>query len=130
MSKNSSTVSLWVLMALAIVLGGLNQVAGHGRMLDPPGRSSMWRIGFSTPKNYDDNGLNCGGRTVCFNISYHFPNLNLILIVIHYRRNTMESIKDVAVSAETSGVYPVRDPTTKVDSMERESSDKLIIKDR
>ena len=64
MSKICSTVSLWVLMALAIVLGGLNQVAGHGRMLDPPGRSSMWRIGFSTPKNYDDNGLNCGGRTV------------------------------------------------------------------
>lgn len=31
------------------------------RMLDPPSRSSMWRLGFSTPPNYDDNGLYCGG---------------------------------------------------------------------
>ncbi|OWF46337.1 uncharacterized protein LOC110455843 [Mizuhopecten yessoensis] len=35
-------------------------VNGHGLMLDPPGRSSMWRVGFGTPSNYDDNGLNCG----------------------------------------------------------------------
>ncbi|XP_069120050.1 uncharacterized protein [Argopecten irradians] len=35
-------------------------VHGHGRMLDPPGRSSMWRVGFNTPVNFDDNGLNCG----------------------------------------------------------------------
>lgn len=62
-----SAASLWVLMALTIVLGGLNQVAGHGRLLDPPGRSSMWRLGFPTPKNYDDNGLNCGGRSAQYN---------------------------------------------------------------
>jgi hypothetical protein len=42
----------------------------------------------------------------------------------------MESIKDVAVNAETSGVYPVRDPTTKVDSMERELLVKHTNKDR
>ncbi|XP_067621799.1 uncharacterized protein [Eurosta solidaginis] len=38
-------------------------VRGHGMMLDPPGRSSRWRFNASAPKNYDDNGLNCGGMT-------------------------------------------------------------------
>ncbi|XP_033733302.1 uncharacterized protein LOC117322475 [Pecten maximus] len=44
-------------------------VNGHGYMLDPPGRSSMWRVGFNTPPNYDDNGLNCGHRSqpIAFN---------------------------------------------------------------
>ncbi|KAK4001909.1 uncharacterized protein LOC123471061 [Daphnia magna] len=56
---------VWVV--LAILVGGLHNVAGHGRMLDPPSRSSMWRLGFQTPKNYDDNGLNCGGRSVQHN---------------------------------------------------------------
>ncbi|BFZ25675.1 hypothetical protein BsWGS_28713 [Bradybaena similaris] len=32
---------------------------GHGYMLDPPGRSSMWRKGFPTPINWDDNGVRC-----------------------------------------------------------------------
>ncbi|XP_067682186.1 uncharacterized protein [Haliotis asinina] len=39
-------------------------VTGHGRLMDPPQRSSMWRDGFNTTANYDDNQLNCGG-------SYH-----------------------------------------------------------
>ncbi|GFS09714.1 cell wall integrity and stress response component 4-like [Elysia marginata] len=39
---------------------------GHGYMIDPPARSSMWRVGFNTPVNYNDNALRCGGsRTTC-----------------------------------------------------------------
>ena len=44
---------------------------GHGRLMDPPGRGSMWRFVDSNPlltpyKDqieicYTDNGLNCGG---------------------------------------------------------------------
>ncbi|XP_005092455.1 uncharacterized protein LOC101859842 [Aplysia californica] len=34
---------------------------GHGRLLEPPSRSSMWRLGYDTPHNYDDNQLFCGG---------------------------------------------------------------------
>ncbi|XP_046559870.1 uncharacterized protein LOC124268892 [Haliotis rubra] len=45
----------------ALFLAG---ITGHGRLMDPPQRSSMWRDGFNTPTNYDDNQLNCGG-------SYH-----------------------------------------------------------
>lgn len=33
----------------------------HGIMSIPPMRSSMWRYGFSTPENYDDAQLWCGG---------------------------------------------------------------------
>jgi len=33
----------------------------HGRMMEPPSRASMWRVGFPTPKNEDDNALYCGG---------------------------------------------------------------------
>ncbi|XP_070186156.1 uncharacterized protein [Littorina saxatilis] len=36
-------------------------VEGHGRLLDPPSRSSMFRKGFNNPPNYDDNQLFCGG---------------------------------------------------------------------
>ncbi|KAJ0174460.1 hypothetical protein K1T71_009568 [Dendrolimus kikuchii] len=36
-------------------------VHGHGRVLDPPGRGSAWRSGYSSLANYDDDGLNCGG---------------------------------------------------------------------
>ncbi|XP_041377331.1 uncharacterized protein LOC121389749 [Gigantopelta aegis] len=36
-------------------------VLGHGRLMDPPSRSSMWRLGYKTPPNYNDNALNCGG---------------------------------------------------------------------
>lgn len=65
-------VVLWVLVL--VVLGGLIEdhgVNGHGMMLDPPGRSSMWRLGFNTPKNYDDNGLNCGGRSVIYLLTWN-----------------------------------------------------------
>ncbi|CAL1265994.1 unnamed protein product, partial [Larinioides sclopetarius] len=27
------------------------QVQGHGRLLEPPSRSSMWRFGYDTPSN-------------------------------------------------------------------------------
>ncbi|XP_060063200.1 uncharacterized protein LOC132543699 [Ylistrum balloti] len=37
-------------------------VNGQGQMVDPPGRSSMWRLGFATPINFHDNRLNCGNR--------------------------------------------------------------------
>ncbi|KAI0209664.1 hypothetical protein LSAT2_005674, partial [Lamellibrachia satsuma] len=36
-------------------------VCGHGRMLDPVGRSTMWRQGWNTPHHYNDNELFCGG---------------------------------------------------------------------
>ncbi|XP_044734433.1 uncharacterized protein LOC123296832 [Chrysoperla carnea] len=40
------------------------EVLGHGRLMDPPARNSMWRFGFPTPVNYNDNELFCGGYAV------------------------------------------------------------------
>ncbi|XP_034237429.1 uncharacterized protein LOC117642903 [Thrips palmi] len=36
-------------------------VRGHGRLIEPPSRSSMWRYGFETPPDYNDHELYCGG---------------------------------------------------------------------
>lgn len=37
------------------------KVAGHGRLMDPPSRNSMWRFGFYNPVDVYDNELWCGG---------------------------------------------------------------------
>lgn len=51
---------LGTLCLLAMAAGAF----GHGRLMDPPGRSTAWRFGFDTPKYYNDNELNCGGLRV------------------------------------------------------------------
>ncbi|XP_060596745.1 mucin-2-like isoform X2 [Ruditapes philippinarum] len=48
---------LKIIFACAI----FQQAYSHGWMRDPVSRSSAWRIGFPTPKNYNDMGLYCGG---------------------------------------------------------------------
>lgn len=39
----------------------LSPVFGHGMLWDPPNRSSLWRHGFDSPVNYNDNQNFCGG---------------------------------------------------------------------
>jgi hypothetical protein len=58
--------NLWncVLSVLVIECVIIVRVNGHGRLLDPPQRSSMWRFGFKNPVNYNDNELFCGGYRV------------------------------------------------------------------
>ncbi|XP_071109881.1 uncharacterized protein [Haliotis cracherodii] len=48
-----------VLWASLLLLPSM--VGGHGRLLEPPSRASMWRLGFNAPPNYNDNQLYCGG---------------------------------------------------------------------
>ena len=38
----------------------------HARLMEPPSRASMWRVGFPTPKDIDDNQNYCGGFGVQF----------------------------------------------------------------
>nr|CAD7573524.1 unnamed protein product [Timema californicum] len=52
-----SSVIMWVIVLMAV----LAQARGHGMVMDPVSRSSMWRMGFHTPVNYDDDGNFCGG---------------------------------------------------------------------
>lgn len=56
-----------VLLFAVILSSSVTKVTSHGYIYDPPGRSSMWRVGFSVAedsKNYNDMELNCGGREV------------------------------------------------------------------
>ncbi|XP_062562175.1 uncharacterized protein LOC134225820 [Armigeres subalbatus] len=47
--------------ALVILLAWVTLCNGHGRLIEPPSRASAWRYGFSTPPNYNDHELYCGG---------------------------------------------------------------------
>jgi len=42
-----------------------DSVSGHGRLVEPPSRASMWRYGYATKPDFHDNQLWCGGFTVC-----------------------------------------------------------------
>lgn len=43
--------------------------SGHGRLIDPPSRASMWRYGYDTPHNTDDMALWCGGFSTQWEIN-------------------------------------------------------------
>ncbi|XP_071533383.1 uncharacterized protein [Panulirus ornatus] len=49
------------LVCLAALVMGAH---GHGRLMDPPARNAMWRLGYPNPVNYNDNELYCGGFVV------------------------------------------------------------------
>ncbi|KAF2889323.1 hypothetical protein ILUMI_16850, partial [Ignelater luminosus] len=49
---------IFAVLASAVVFEG---VSGHGMMLDPPNRSSLWRYDPTAPINYNDNEVFCGG---------------------------------------------------------------------
>lgn len=58
MVNNSSSLAVTLLVLGFVVVA----VKGHGYILDPPSRSSLWRLGFpGAPVNYNDNSLFCGG---------------------------------------------------------------------
>lgn len=42
----------------------VGEVWGHGMVLDPPNRSSLWRFDEKAPVNYNDNENFCGGYAV------------------------------------------------------------------
>ncbi|XP_041356320.1 uncharacterized protein LOC121373666 [Gigantopelta aegis] len=51
-----------MLVRVLYVLWLAEVVSPHGHLKSPASRSSMWRYGWETAKNYDDNQLFCGGR--------------------------------------------------------------------
>lgn len=55
---------MWYQFLAVLQFYWLPGISGHGRLIDPPSRSSMWRYGFNNPPNYDDNQLYCGGVQV------------------------------------------------------------------
>ncbi|XP_050410035.1 uncharacterized protein LOC126824727 [Patella vulgata] len=51
-----------MLHIVLIVVVLLHQTNGHGRLIDPPSRASMFRFGYNTPPDYNDNQGFCGGK--------------------------------------------------------------------
>lgn len=47
-----------------ITLYCIYQVYGHGMVLEPINRGSLWRINSSYPVNFEDNENFCGGYEV------------------------------------------------------------------
>ena len=74
---DTNSVLIFVTLAVQLIL----EVSGHGRLVEPPSRSSMWRYGFDTPINYNDNQLFCGGRFVS---AIFFYNNNILAIINHF----------------------------------------------
>lgn len=61
--QNVSKTTL-LTIAIALYFGiFIGLCYGHGRLIEPPSRSSAWRYGFQTPPNYNDHELYCGGFT-------------------------------------------------------------------
>ncbi|VVC35508.1 Cellulose/chitin-binding protein, N-terminal [Cinara cedri] len=52
-----------ILVLIILFLNKYKESEGHGRLIEPPSRASMWRYGFNTPPNYNDHELYCGGFT-------------------------------------------------------------------
>ncbi|XP_015837278.1 uncharacterized protein LOC107397412 [Tribolium castaneum] len=50
--------------SLVILFYIIHKITGHGMMLEPPNRSSLWRFNSSAPINYNDNQNFCGGFSV------------------------------------------------------------------
>ena len=48
-------------LGFILVFSLIEIIAGHGRLMEPPARNSMWRFGYGTPINYSDNEVFCGG---------------------------------------------------------------------
>lgn len=55
---------LAVMLAVIVTIYSLDFVFGHGMLIDPPNRSSVWRFYPGFPINYNDNQNFCGGYSV------------------------------------------------------------------
>lgn len=63
-----------MLMLTAVLLGGFAVVIvqGHGTLIDPAQRSSLWRYGYpGAVVNNDDHALLCGGMGVSYMFYYY-----------------------------------------------------------
>ncbi|KAL4216731.1 hypothetical protein ACF0H5_024454 [Mactra antiquata] len=108
-------------LVMLLFLVTIDDVTGHGGMLEPPMRSIAWRYGFDTPINYDWMSLYCGGLHeftrhggkcgVCGD-PYNGPYENARggvydtgIIVRHYPANLREIEVKVEITAHHKGYF-------------------------
>ncbi|KAL6254925.1 hypothetical protein P5V15_014267 [Pogonomyrmex californicus] len=58
-------IKLFIFTLVSVL--NLQEIYGHGMMMDPINRSSAWRKGFPVEPNYTDNEHFCGGRGIQHN---------------------------------------------------------------
>ncbi|KAL3885462.1 hypothetical protein ACJMK2_025518 [Sinanodonta woodiana] len=59
LSTMVSSISLVPLAILHLII--IQDVSGHGALIEPPMRSVLWKYGFDSPINYNYTELYCGG---------------------------------------------------------------------
>jgi hypothetical protein len=89
--KCSTNLLPLLLITVLSLLSQLPQANGHGRLIEPPSRSSAWRYGFNTPVNYNDHELFCGGFT-----KQHQTNGSLIFMTRIYNFNVAKNLKIIS----------------------------------
>ena len=50
-----------LLPLLLLLAGHVVEVEPHARLMEPPSRASMWRLGFDNPPDFNDHQGFCGG---------------------------------------------------------------------
>ena len=76
----TSALEMW--LGFILVFSLIEIISGHGRLMEPPARNSMWRFGYGTPINYSDNEVFCGGVG-----SKYFSKLDIKIKKIENRQN-------------------------------------------
>ena len=98
-----SVPARWLL--LAAVLGrGPAPAAGHARLMEPPSRASMWRLGYDNPPDFNDHQVLTSRDTI-----YSTPNSEkhtakmLALALFHIINNKQRHRVSAAGSSTSTG---------------------------
>lgn len=68
--QNVKKMSTKLKILLVVLLANLvDEISGHGMLMDPVNRASRWRVDKSDPKDYDDNQGFCGGFTAQWSLN-------------------------------------------------------------
>lgn len=84
--------TIWtILCVLLTILVNIPEVESHGRLVEPPSRSTMFRLGFNNPPNYDDTQLFCGGVKVSHCTLCLVFGTFLVCVVWYFRNHLKEN---------------------------------------
>ena len=61
MSSLPLPIPLLLLLLLLLLVCLVSQVEAHARLMEPPSRASMWRLGYDNPPDFNDHQGFCGG---------------------------------------------------------------------
>ena len=62
-------------------------------LITPPSRASMWKLGYNSPTNFNDNQLNCGGKSV----KETFLKVQVLYEVSRFTKNNSELMQIIEI---------------------------------